>query len=75
MLIDTHAHLCDAVFDDDRPQVLERAQRAGVGSVIAVAETLAEAAKNADDVTAIRAYFATLAKICSGCHEDFRQED
>jgi len=46
MLIDTHAHLCDAVFDDDRPQVLERAQRAGVGSVIAVAETLAEAEIN-----------------------------
>jgi cytochrome c556 len=39
------------------------------------AETLAEVAKDADDVTAIRAHFATLAKICSGCHEDFRQEN
>lgn len=46
MLIDTHAHLCDSVFDDDRAAVLERARRAGVGAVIAVGETLAEAEIN-----------------------------
>jgi len=38
------------------------------------AKTLAEAAKNANDVTAIRAQFASLAKTCSGCHEDFRKD-
>lgn len=46
MLIDTHAHLCDAVFDGDRTEVLERARQAGIGTVVAVAETLAEAERN-----------------------------
>ena len=38
-LIDTHAHLDDARFQDDLPQVLERARAAGVSSVIAIATT------------------------------------
>lgn len=46
MLVDTHAHLCDPSFTDDREAVLERARRAGVGAVIAVAETLAESERN-----------------------------
>jgi TatD DNase family protein len=46
MLIDTHAHLCDVAFDGDRTEVLERARRAGIGTVVAVAETLAEAERN-----------------------------
>jgi len=46
MLIDTHAHLCDAAFDGDRTEVLERARQAGIGTVVAVAETLAEAERN-----------------------------
>lgn len=45
-LVDTHAHLCDAIFDDDRSAVLERARRSGVGSVVAVGETLADARIN-----------------------------
>jgi TatD DNase family protein len=45
-LIDTHAHLCDPVFDADREMVLERALRAGISAVIAVGEDLADAEKN-----------------------------
>ncbi|MBN1165455.1 MAG: TatD family hydrolase, partial [Candidatus Krumholzibacteriota bacterium] len=36
MLIDSHAHLNMSQFDDDLPQVLERASRAGVGEVLNV---------------------------------------
>jgi TatD DNase family protein len=46
LLADTHAHLCDPVFDPDRARVLERAQRAGISAVIAVGEDLSDAEKN-----------------------------
>ena len=46
MLTDAHAHLCDHVFDDDREQVLKRARDAGVGAIIGVGETLADARTN-----------------------------
>jgi TatD DNase family protein len=45
-LIDTHAHLCSPEFDPDLGEVLSRARTAGVGAVIAVGETLADAARN-----------------------------
>ncbi len=45
-LTDAHAHLCDAAFDDDLEAVLDRARAAGVGSVIAVGEDLADARRN-----------------------------
>jgi TatD DNase family protein len=45
-LIDTHAHICDPVFDEDRKAVLERAVSAGVCAVIAVGESLADAKQN-----------------------------
>jgi TatD DNase family protein len=45
-LIDSHAHLCDPVFDTDREIVLERALKAGISVVIAVGEDLADAEKN-----------------------------
>jgi TatD DNase family protein len=44
--IDTHAHLCDPVFDVDRESVLEKAGAAGVSNVIAVGEDLGDAEKN-----------------------------
>jgi TatD DNase family protein len=47
-LTDAHAHLCDAVFDTDRDRVLARAQAAGVGAVVTVGETLADARRNLD---------------------------
>ena len=34
--IDTHAHLDDPVFDDDRAEVIERAKEAGLASIITV---------------------------------------
>ncbi len=45
-IVDVHAHLCDPVFDKDREQVLERARTAGVASIIAVGEDLADAHRN-----------------------------
>ena len=45
-IVDTHAHICDELFDRDRDDVLARAGRAGVGAVIAVGENLADADKN-----------------------------
>lgn len=45
-LIDTHAHICDPVFDPDREPVLKRAREAGVAAVIAVSETLADSERN-----------------------------
>ncbi len=47
-LVDTHAHVCDPVFDSDRAQVLERARLAGIGAVVAVGENLADARKNVE---------------------------
>jgi TatD DNase family protein len=45
-LIDTHAHLCDPLFDPDREQVLQKARAAGISAVIAVGESLEDAEKN-----------------------------
>ena len=47
-IIDTHAHICDPVFDDDRSEVLARAGDAGITAVIAVGEDLSDARKNID---------------------------
>jgi len=43
LLVDTHAHLCSVEFAHDLADVLCRAQRAGVGAVIAVGETIEDA--------------------------------
>ena len=34
MLIDTHSHMYDVVFDDDRDEAIARAQAAGVGKML-----------------------------------------
>ncbi len=39
MLVDTHCHLGDTRFDDDRSDVVERARSVGVGHVLVVADT------------------------------------
>jgi TatD DNase family protein len=46
MIVDTHAHMCDAAFDGDRAAVLQRAAAAGVGAVVAVGETAEDVAAN-----------------------------
>jgi TatD DNase family protein len=45
-IVDTHAHICDPVFDEDRSDVLQRAGDAGITAVIAVGENLSDAQKN-----------------------------
>lgn len=37
-LIDTHAHLCDAQFDADRKEVLERAKEASISTIVEIAD-------------------------------------
>ncbi len=44
-IIDTHAHLCDEIFDKDLQTVLERAKEAGIKAIIAVGEDLDDAQK------------------------------
>jgi len=45
-IVDTHTHICDAVFDADRDEVLEKAVEAGVGAIIALGENLDDAMRN-----------------------------
>ena len=45
-LVDTHAHLCDKVFDPDRHEVIRRARKAEVGAIVVVGETLNDARRN-----------------------------
>ncbi len=45
-LIDTHAHLCDPVFDADRSLVIERARNVGVDKIVIVSENMADARRN-----------------------------
>ncbi|MCY3963485.1 MAG: TatD family hydrolase [Acidobacteria bacterium] len=45
-LTDCHAHLCDGSFAGDLGDVLSRARDAGVGAVVAVGETRADAERN-----------------------------
>lgn len=40
MLVDAHCHLADGAFDADRPEVLARARRAGVGHVVVIGESV-----------------------------------
>jgi len=47
-LIDTHAHMCDSVFDSDLPEVLERARACGVSAILCVSENLSEAERNVE---------------------------
>jgi TatD DNase family protein len=39
VLVDTHCHLGDAAFDEDRAETVARARAAGVGHIVIVAET------------------------------------
>ena len=42
-MIDSHCHLADAKFTQDLPEVVSRAQKAGVDRMIAIADSLTEA--------------------------------
>ncbi len=43
--VDSHVHLADAAFDDDREQVIERARLTGAGALICIGESIAAAAR------------------------------
>jgi TatD DNase family protein len=43
--IDSHSHLADAVFDEDRDGVIERAAAAGAVAVVCIGASLADAAR------------------------------
>jgi TatD DNase family protein len=45
-IIDAHAHLCAAVFDNDREEVMQRAMDAGVAAIVGVSENLEEVQRN-----------------------------
>lgn len=61
-LIDTHCHLGDRSFEEDRPLVLERAREAGVIHVIIVAES-------ADEVDQVKALARRFEQFCTaGVH-------
>jgi TatD DNase family protein len=45
VLVDAHCHLADGAFDADRPAVLARAARAGVGHVVVIGESVAGSAR------------------------------
>jgi TatD DNase family protein len=46
LLIDTHAHMGDQVFDNDREDVLKRARDAGLAAVVTVGEDISDAERN-----------------------------
>jgi len=46
MLVDTHAHLQDEMFDTDRAAVIERALAAGVGRIINIGDDIESSARS-----------------------------
>ena len=55
-MIDTHAHIHDARFDDDRAAVVERARMAGISSVINVGCSLADSLRALEVAREYRLY-------------------
>jgi len=45
-IVDTHTHICDSSFDEDRGEVLKRAAHAGVAAIIALGENISDARRN-----------------------------
>jgi TatD DNase family protein len=63
VLIDTHCHLTDPAFDDDRDEVMERMRAAGVGRALVMESRLEALAATLTWVTAHPAL-----AIATGCH-------
>ena len=59
-LIDTHAHLCDEKFDDDRVDVIARAHEAGVTKIISMGDTMAASAQVVQDAEEYPALYAAV---------------
>jgi TatD DNase family protein len=54
-VIDSHAHLADAAFDDDRGDVVARARAAGIEGIVCIGETLTSASRARDIAAAFGA--------------------
>lgn len=50
-MIDSHAHLADAAFDDDRDAIVARARAAGIRGIVCIGETLAAASRAREAAT------------------------
>ena len=63
-LIDTHAHLYDEKFDDDRIDVIARAREAGVAKIISMGDTMAASAQVVQDAEEHPALYAAVGILC-----------
>ena len=59
-LIDTHAHLYDEKFDDDRIDVIARAREAGVAKIISMGDTMPASAQVVQDAEEHPALYAAV---------------
>jgi TatD DNase family protein len=57
LFIDSHAHLADPAFDDDRDAAIERARQTGAAAVVCIGESIA-AAERASAVAAAHSGYA-----------------
>lgn len=46
VITDTHAHLCDSIFEPDLAEIIEKARSAGIGDILCVGEDLQDAKRN-----------------------------
>ena len=60
VFIDTHAHLCDEKFDEDRVEVIARAAEAGVAQIISMGDTMAASAQVIADAEQYPALYAAV---------------
>ena len=60
IFIDTHAHLCDEKFDEDRVEVIARAAEAGVAQIISMGDTMAASAQVVADAEQYPALYAAV---------------
>ena len=60
VFIDTHAHLCDDKFDEDRVEVIARAAEAGVAQIISMGDTMAASAQVVADAEQYPALYAAV---------------
>ena len=70
MWIDTHAHLADEAFDEDRTEVIQRAKEAGLGKIVLIGCDV-EGAKKALDL----AYTDDMFDVAIGFHPEGVLED
>jgi len=69
MLVDTHAHLDDEQYDNDREEVIERAKESGVDKIINVSFDLVSAQRAVELAQKYENIFAAV-----GCHPKSRDE-